>query len=215
MLRQEDNCWLIAPLHDVPLPQALQTVRLGDTLAGMKTLLTFMGNELDDHSYAQLSEASVREFGVRLPAKPQMHDRLYFLLVETETEKLLASGFLRRIAPVICNLQTFSFLNIGGIIANEKGKGYGKQLVCAMRDHLIAQDTIGLGFCSPHNQGFYEKCGLMVETGATHRFIYRDGEERLTAEGQYLLYQDSSDRFLEQVLAQGEHEVWVPDPAIW
>lgn len=179
------------------------------------TLLTCVGNELGDSFYTQVNEASAREFGVRLPAKPEIADRLYFLLAETETKKLLASGFLKLIAPVMCNQQTFSFLNIGGIIANEKGKGYGKQLMRAIRDHLLAQDTIGLGFCFPHNRGFYEKCGLTVETQATHRFIYRNGEQRLTAEGQYLLYQDRSDHFLERVLAQREHEVWVPDPTIW
>ncbi len=80
----------------------------------MKTLLTCIGNELDGHSYTQLNEASQREFGVCLLAGPQIHDRLYFLLVETETEQLLASGFLKPIAPVICNQETFSFLNIGG-----------------------------------------------------------------------------------------------------
>src|SRR5579859_446743 len=179
-------------------------------MESMNTLLTFVGNELDDQRYTQLNEASQREFRLRLPAKPEMHDRLYFLLVETETEteKLLASGYLKPIAPVICNQETFSFLNIGGIVANEKGKGYGKRLVSAIRDHLIAHDTIGLGFCVPHNQGFYEKCGLTVETKSTHRFIYRKGSERLIAEGQFLLYQDRSDHFLEHVLAQREYEVW-------
>lgn len=181
----------------------------------MKTLLTYSGNELNDSFYSQLTEASQREFRLRLPAKPQIHDRLYFLLVETETEMLLASGYLKPIAPVICNQETFSFLNIGGIIANEKGKGHGKRLMTAIVDHLLAHDTIGLGFCSPRNQGFYEKCGLTVETKSTHRFIYRHGSERLTAEGQFLLYRDRSDHFLEKVLARGEHEVWVPDPTIW
>lgn len=174
-----------------------------------------MGNELTDQYYTQLNAASQREFQVRLPASLEMGDRRYFLLVETETEKILASGYLKPIHPVICNQKTFSFLNIGGIIANDKGKGYGKQLMSAIRDYLIAHDTIGLGFCFPHNQGFYEKCGFAVETMVTQRFIYRNGEERLTAQGQYLLYQDSRDRFLERILAQEEHEVFVPDPTIW
>ncbi len=181
----------------------------------MHTLLTRMGNELTDHYYAQLNEASQREFRLRLPAKAELSNRRYFLLVETETEKLLASGYLKPIHPVICNQETFSFLNIGDIIAEEKGKGYGKQVVGAIRGHLIADDVIGLGFCSPSNKAFYEKCGLIVETRSTHRFIYRAGEKRLTAEGQLILYQDSSDHFLEHVLAEKEHEVFVPDPTIW
>jgi len=174
-----------------------------------------MGNELPDQHYTQLNEASQREFQVRLPAKPELSDRRYFLLVETATGKILASGYLKPIHPVICNQETFSFLNIGGIIANDKGKGYGKQIMSAIREYLISHNTIGLGFCFPNNQGFYEKCGFTVETMSTQRFISRNGVERLTAEGQYILYQDSSDRFLEKVLAQGEHEVSVPDPTIW
>lgn len=181
----------------------------------MHTLLTLMGNELSDHYYARLNEASQREFRLRLPTKPELSNRGYFLLVEAETEKLLASGYLRPVYPVICNQETFSFLSIGDIIAEEKGKGYGKQVVRAIREHLIAHDAIGLGFCAPNNKGFYEKCGLSVETTSTHRFIYRDGEKRYTAGDQFILYQDSSDRFMEQVLAQREHEVFVPDPTIW
>lgn len=181
----------------------------------MHTLLTRMGNELTDHDYAQLNEASQREFRLRLPAKPELSNRQYFLLIEEETEKLLASGYLKPVSPVICNQKTFSFLAIGDIIAEEKGKGYGKQVVGAISEHLIALDAIGLGFCSPNNTGFYEKCGLSVETQSTHRFVYRDGEKRLTAEGQFILYQDSSDHVLEHVLAEREHEVFVPDPTIW
>ena len=85
------------------------------------TILTFIGNELPDHHYTQLNESSQRAFQVRLPAKPQMSDRLYFLLVGTETEDILACGYVKPIHPVICNQETFSFLNIGGIIANDKG----------------------------------------------------------------------------------------------
>jgi hypothetical protein len=181
----------------------------------MHTILTIIGNELTDHQYTQLNDSSQREFRLRLPAKPEMSDRRYFLLVETETEKILASGYVKFIHPVLFNHETFSFLNIGGIIANEKGKGYGKQIMMAIRAHLISCDQTGLGFCFPRNQGFYEKCGFTVDTHSTQRFIYRDGGERRTAEGQYILYQEASDRFMENVLSHGDQEVFVPDPTIW
>ena len=85
----------------------------------------------------------------------------------------------------------------------------------AIREYLIACDTTGLGFCSPKNQGFYEKCGWKVDTLSTQRFVYRNGQERITAEGQYVLYQDSNDRFMENVLSHTDQEVLVPDPTIW
>ena len=64
-----------------------------------------MGNELTDHHYTQLNESSQREFHLRLPAKPELSDRLYFLLVETETENILLwKKFLHR------EINRFSFL---------------------------------------------------------------------------------------------------------
>ena len=181
----------------------------------MHTLFLFRGSELTDQHYTQLNDSSRREFQVRLPAKLELSDRLYFLLVEAETENILASGYLKPVSPVICAQETFSFLNIGGIIANEKGQGYGKQVVTAIKEYLIAANTIGLGFCFPHNQDFYEKCGLKVDTMSTKRIIYKDGEEERTAEGQYIIYQDSSEGFMEKILSYGDQKIFVPDASIW
>ena len=181
----------------------------------MQTLFTLRGNELTDHHYIQLNASSQREFQVCLPAKPELSERLYFLLLEGETENVLASGYLKPVFPVTCAHETFSFLNIGGIIANEKGRGYGKQIVMAIREHLIAANKIGLGFCFPHNQGFYEKCGLKVDIMSTKRFIYKSENEERTAEGQYILYQDSSEHLLGKILACRDQEISVPDPTIW
>lgn len=181
----------------------------------MQTPFSVRGNELTDHHYTQLDASSQREFQICLPARPELSDRLYFLLLEAETENILASGYLKPIFPVVCAQETFSFLNIGGIIANEKGKGYGKQIVIAIREHLISANKIGLGFCFPHNQGFYEKCGLKVDVTPIKRFIYKNEGEEKTAEGQYIIYQDSSERFMEKVLSRGDQEIFVPDPTIW
>ncbi len=179
----------------------------------MSTLLTMMGNKLPDHYYKQLEVSSKREFGVRLPTEFEMGNWLYFLLVERET--ILASAFLRPVYPVICNHEIFSLLDIGEVIANEKGKGYGKQVVCTLREYLLSSDTVGLGFCFPQNQGFYEKCGLKVDTLNTRRIIYRSRAGRQTAEGQCILYQDSRAHFLETLLVHGDSEIFVPDPLIW
>lgn len=181
----------------------------------MHTLIKLTGNELTDHQYAQLNESSVREFRVQLPAKNALGDRIYFLLEMAETEKILASGYLKSIHPVICNHEVFSFLNIGGIIANEKARGYGGRVMIAIRDYLTSSEAIGLGFCFPENRGFYEKCGLKVDTTSTKRFIYRNGTETKTAEGQYVIYQDSPNRTIERILSHGKAEVSVPDPTIW
>ena len=182
----------------------------------MPTLLTLTGGDLTPSHHAQIDAAERREFGMGLSAPSTLADRLYFLLVEPESDTVLACGYLKPIHPVLFQGQTFSFLNIGGVIANEKGKGYGKQVMQAMRAHLLARDQTGLGYCWPHNTGFYEKCGFTVETNATHRFIYRDENGcPFTGAGQVILYLESSDRFMAQVLASPDAEVSVPDPGIW
>ena len=78
----------------------------------MHTNLTIIGNELADHQYTQLCEFSQREFHIRLPMLPDLSDRRYFLLEETETKKILASGYVKPIHPVLFNHEIFSFLNI-------------------------------------------------------------------------------------------------------
>ena len=181
----------------------------------MPLLTTHTGNMLPPHYYTQLCESAQREFGVQLPALPAMNDRLYFLLVETESERILASGYLKNITPVTWNTESFSFHNIGGVIANEKGKGYGKKVMAAIRDYLLSHDKIGLGFCFPENQGFYEKSGFKVDQASTKRIIYRDGDSCFTAEGQVIIYLDSCNRFMKKILADGSHEIYVPDATIW
>ncbi len=181
----------------------------------MESILKLYGHTLSPALYTQLNEASLREFGVRLPEISTMDDRLYFILLEPGKQHILASGYLKPIYPVIFDQKTYSFLNIGGVIANEKGKGYGKRVMQAIRAHLLEGDRTGLGFCWPYNQGFYEKCGFAVEIKSTHRFVYHAGAEIMTAGGQYILYLDSSDRLMEKVLANPGLEVSVPDPGIW
>ena len=181
----------------------------------MQKLLTIPGADLSDPLYSQIDAAEAREFGLHLPPKVELHDRLYFLLVEAETENLLACGYLKPIQPVLFGPDTFSFLNIGGVIANEKGKGHGKAVMTAMREYLLAHDKTGLGFCFPNNKVFYEKCGFQVDPETTPRFIYRDGDRCYTAEGQCVLYLESSDGFMQKVLAKPEWDVFVPDPGIW
>lgn len=182
----------------------------------MQTLTTTPGNNLTDAHYAQLTEASRREFGMGLPPKAELGERLFFLNLDTETGIVLSSGYLKRIYPVCFGEETVSFVNIGNVIASEKGKGYGKQLMAAMSAYLREHDLTGLGFCMPYNEGFYEKCGYAIERHATPRFIYLKGDQRITEPmGQYILYLESSERLVERILARPDLEIFVPEDTIW
>lgn len=180
----------------------------------MDNPLIVSGRALTRDQFKQINEASLREFHTTLSSKGELTNRVFFLLIDNS--RILAMGQLLPIKPVLFNSEIFSLLGIGGVIANEKGKGYGKQIITAISGYLSSYDKTGLGFCMPKNQGFYEKLGLKVDQTSTQRFVYRSGSEKITdKEGQYIIYQDSSDRFMERVLVNPGKEVSIPMPPTW
>lgn len=180
----------------------------------MNKVIIINGLDLTDDQFKQINEASLKEFQTPLAPKDKLTNRVFFLLLDRN--RILAVGQLLPIKPVFFNNETFSLLGIGGVIANEKGKGYGKQIINTIRDYLSSHDKTGLGFCMPKNQGFYEKSGIKVDTASTQRFVYRNGTEKITdKEGHYIIYHDSSDQFMKKVLANPNKEVSIPTPPSW
>lgn len=170
--------------------------------------------DLTQDQLNQINRASLREFQTTLPSKQKLAGRLFFLLLRGK--KVLAMGQLLPIEPVRFNQKSFSILGIGGIIANEKGKGYGKQIVTAIRNYLIAKDKIGVGFCMPRNRGFYEKCGFDIDTTSVQRFVYYKGDNEITdQQGQFIFYHDASSLFMSKVLSTSDRKVVLPIPPTW
>lgn len=172
--------------------------------------------ELTDEELQQLNEASKREFLVSLPPRKILEsgNRKYFLILNDKN--VLAMGQLLPVEPILFNNEEFYISGIGGIIANEKGKGYGRQIMVSIRNELISQDKTGVGFCKLKNKGFYEKCGFKTNTSSLVRFIYR-GENPMTAdvENECIFYQDGSDNFMEKVIEAPNLEVALPFPPTW
>ncbi|MDO8610558.1 MAG: GNAT family N-acetyltransferase [bacterium] len=172
------------------------------------------GSELTDSELAQINDALLREFKVSLPSRDQLKDRLFFLLKQGNT--ILAMGALLEVRPVIFDEKEYVIYGFVNVVANEKGKGYGKQVITAMKEYLTTYDKTGLGFCMLNNKRFYEKCGFNIETTSTQRFVYTKGAERITnQDGQIIFYQDSSDNFMKKVLAKPEKEVSIPTQNLW
>jgi len=171
-------------------------------------------SELTADELAQIKEAIFREFKVPFKIEDQSPDKLFFLL--KEQREILAMGALWEVKPVIFDGEEFSFSSVLNVVANEKGKGYGKQTVLAMRNSLTKNNKTGFGFCMPKNKGFYEKCGFQIEEKSTQRFIYHKGSERITnKDGQIIFYQDSSDKFMKKVLVNPDKEVSIPTQNLW
>ena len=56
----------------------------------------------------------------------------------------------------------------------------------------------------------------IFNTKSTQRFVYRKGDKKITNQaGQYIFYQDSSDHFMEKVLANPVKEVSIPTQNLW
>lgn len=163
---------------------------------------------------AQIKEAIFREFKVPFNIDDKSNDRLFFLLKNKDS--ILAMGALWEVKPVIFNGESFVIYGVLNVVANIKGKGYGKQVVSAMREYLVSRNKTAFGFCMPKNTVFYEKCGFKIETNATKRFVYSKGIERITnQDGQVIFYEDSSDNFMKKVLTNPDKEVSIPTPNLW
>lgn len=172
------------------------------------------GTELTGNELNQINASLFREFKVSPLLQDHLKDRLFFLL--KESDEIVAMGALLKVEPVLFNGETFSFLGFVNVVANKKGEGYGKQIVTAMRDYLIKNDLTGFGFCMPKVQEFYEKCGLTINTQSTQRFVYKNGDQSITnKDGQVIFYQDSSNKFMEKILANPSKEVLIPTKNLW
>ncbi|MBI2593724.1 GNAT family N-acetyltransferase [Candidatus Daviesbacteria bacterium] len=174
----------------------------------IKTLQNLTDSEID-----QLNEASEREFKVSLPPKEKMLDRHFFLL--EQRKEVLAMGQLLPVEPIKFNSEEFFVLGIGGIIAKQKGKGYGKAIMAAIKDWLVNRNKTGIGFCKLKNKGFYEKCGFLTNIDLLNRFVYL-GTEKFYAdsENECIFYMDGNDQFMEKVLNNPD-QVVLPIPPVW
>lgn len=180
----------------------------------MRKIFIKKGIELTDREIDGINTAKVREFKVPPMSKEQKEKALLFLL--KEGERILALGELIPIGPIRFNNENFSVLGIGGIIANEKRKGYGREIIIAIKDYLIAGDKTGVGSCGLHNKIFYEKCGLGVNCSSLRRFVYKkNGKKIINDSDDCVIYQDGPDGFMGKVLSSPDQEVFLERPFDW
>lgn len=180
----------------------------------MEKITITPGDQLSAFEKEQINEAVLREFNVGQSPEDEMALRLFFFL--KDGEKILAMGALMKTEPVEFNGEIFTLWAFVNVIANQKGVGYGKQVVTSMVEYLHKHDLTGIGFCMPKNRGFYEACGLTINTNETHRFIqHKDGNTFTNQDGQFIFYLDGKDRFMEKVMAYPDIQVNLPALELW
>lgn len=180
----------------------------------MNKLLIKAGNKLNRDEIDQINLAKAREFKVPPLQEKDLKDGLFFLLFDNK--KILAMGQLIPVAPINFSGEIFSIFGIGGILANKKGKGYGRQIMTAIKGYLTTENKTGVGFCGLHNKGFYEKCGFKIDTTSIKRFVFQEKGKKITNSGDdCVLYLDASDRFMQKVLSYPDQEVILPRSPDW
>jgi len=128
------------------------------------------GINLTEQELSQIKKDILREFKIAFNMDDQAKEKLFFLLKQENA--ILAMGSLWEVKPVIFNGENFSIYGVLNVIANIKGKGYGKRIVTSMIKYLVFHNKTAFGFCMPQNSGFYEKCGFTIDTVSTKRFVY-------------------------------------------
>lgn len=124
----------------------------------------------------------------------------------------LSIGALR---PVVVSFmeKDWDVLGLSGIVSLEREKGYGKDLLDAVKDYLDPIGATSVGFCEPNNAPFYTKCGFETDATIAKNFVYIDaeGKEIIDTE-QLVVYRDGANRFVSQVLEERDVSVHIPIP---
>lgn len=130
------------------------------------------GSELSQDEIKAINHHRKIEFDGEPTEKEEgFKDHIFFLL--KNNQKLLAFGRLR---PLEVTYQggKYPILGLASIVATDKSKGYGKELVTNIKKHLEESGLTGIGFCDPKVSGFYIKCGYKIIKECGARFIYEE-----------------------------------------
>ncbi len=180
----------------------------------MSQLQIVQGVNLTDEQIHQMVEAHSRVFHSEedsfLKDRHEFEKEIFFIL--TDKDILLSFGRLRPIELQFM-LQDYLIQGIASVVSVVPGKGYGRQIMAAIKKYLLENDQVGIGFCEPENSDFYRKCGIEVFPGLTSRFYYINSwtGERENYESDTIFY--GKDRSLiDSIVKHPEEKVLIPYP---
>jgi glucosamine-phosphate N-acetyltransferase len=90
-----------------------------------------------------------------------MSQQQIIVVVDKETEKIVASGTLLIQQKIIHNMGKVAHIEDVVVDVSVRGKGLGKELIRYLQDIAIGQSVYKTTlYCFEKNTGFYEKCGF-------------------------------------------------------
>jgi GNAT superfamily N-acetyltransferase len=132
---------------------------------------------------------------------------IFFLVRSGEGNALLSMGRLRPIT-VTFMAKEYPILGISDIKSVIQGQGYGKILLQSMIEYLLKDARTAIGFCTPNNRQFYEKCGLGIIRDAVFRFIYqKDNQSVVNHEDEDVIYFEGQDRLISKIDANRSEKI--------
>lgn len=92
-----------------------------------------------------------------------------FLLRSDNNEEILATAVVKSF-NIRFDGTTYPVQGILNVVSAVKKQGYGRMVMEAVKEWLIAEQTTGLGFAKRSVSGFYSQCGYQVEKDLVERF---------------------------------------------
>ena len=134
---------------------------------------------------------------------------IYFIL--KYKRKLLSFAILERVY-VRFRAKKYMLAGIGDMISVVRGKGYGKQIMTAMRKYAKAKKWTVVGFCGRHNTEFYVNCAYKIAKNEVIRFIHKKkyGTLEKNTWDKDVVYITGRNNFMKEFLAHKKDIVWVP-----
>ncbi|CAN5178656.1 hypothetical protein BH11PAT1_BH11PAT1_3040 [soil metagenome] len=171
------------------------------------------GTQLSPKELEEINSAKAREWQIPPMQKSEQESALFFLL-KNEQDAILAQGEIIEINDIVFHNESFSILGIGGVVANEKGKGYGREIMTVIKNYIIKHKKTGVGFT--RKVEFYEKCGFSIDTESKKRFVYMKDGKRMTHEtDECIVFLDGKDTFMEKIAAYPDQDVILPISPQW
>ena len=135
-------------------------------------------------------------------------DEIIFILSDKK-KNILSVGCLFQITAKLLR-KSYKIQWIWSIVSVEKWKWYGKILMNEIHSYLKKKKLTWIGFCSPINSPFYQKCKFSIQKNSLNRFFNTSWIWRQPPEDEDVLYLNWKDNFTKTFLSHPKATVSIP-----
>lgn len=170
-----------------------------------------LGHELSSEVIKFMIDNRIREYGENTKdfENKERESIFFFLYVKNEIK---AFGMLK---PVILYYENkeYRIMGLANIMALEKSKGYGSEIMKAINNYLATNNIPALGNTWIDNFEFYKKCGYTFFHNLIDRMVYItiDGKKTKTERENYDMFVYDPNGQLNTII-EGTNEIIIKVP---